>query len=297
MVLYKYTSAQSGLQILEGLSVKVSPPNEFNDPFELMPLSRNTIDTEYIIKRAKADPEHVRPVYNFFIRDGYRHSFEHFLRVLPNEMRQRKGMFRSEMQTALTQFDAGAVDEASKVLGILCLSATKTNNLMWSHYAKDHTGMVIGLNAHSTSFSQRMGIDRVKYRKHRAMMDPRAGPFSEAWSRQLTNTVLTKSKDWSYEKEFRMVFKLETLVEARSPRKSGGKNYFVPVKPDDVIEVVLGCRVSPKTKAKIRRLLAAKRFSHTRLFQAQRHRKEFALEFLAVPIARRQGGFAWVDGA
>ena len=36
MILYKY-AGESGLRILEDLRLKITPPNEFNDPFEVTP--------------------------------------------------------------------------------------------------------------------------------------------------------------------------------------------------------------------------------------------------------------------
>lgn len=42
---------------------------------------------------------------------------------------------------------AEQVNELSKTAGIVCFSATNDNILMWSHYADQHNGVVIGFDS------------------------------------------------------------------------------------------------------------------------------------------------------
>ncbi len=62
MILYKYAGA-SGMRILDDLGLKVTPPNELNDPFELTPRSLDRMTRQYLLDKATHDPEHFRPAY------------------------------------------------------------------------------------------------------------------------------------------------------------------------------------------------------------------------------------------
>jgi hypothetical protein len=80
-------------------------------------------------------------------------------------------------------------------LGILCLTERPDNHLMWVHYARNHTGFVLGFNAHASFFRENDRILRkVSYQK---------GPkvFSEADA----SVCFYKSDQWAHEEEWRCV--------------------------------------------------------------------------------------------
>lgn len=80
-------------------------------------------------------------------------------------------------------------------LGIFCLTERRDNHLMWVHYARNHTGFVLGFNARASFFQEDNRVFRkVAYRK---------GPkvFSEADM----NVCFYKSDQWEYEQEWRCV--------------------------------------------------------------------------------------------
>ena len=82
MTFYKY-AAESGIKILENLKLKVSPPNEFNDPFELTPKSKFTLTLDGMLNEMKANPDSYRDVHAAMKKDGLTHTFEEFIKILP----------------------------------------------------------------------------------------------------------------------------------------------------------------------------------------------------------------------
>ena len=50
-VLYKYCDPR-GIDILQSLRLKVTPPNQFNDPFEFMPRVETEISAAVVRRRA-----------------------------------------------------------------------------------------------------------------------------------------------------------------------------------------------------------------------------------------------------
>lgn len=80
-------------------------------------------------------------------------------------------------------------------LGIFCLTEKPDNHLMWVHYARNHTGFVLGFNARAPFFQEN---DRV-LRKVIYESGPRV--FSEPD----VNVCFYKSNAWTYEQEWRCV--------------------------------------------------------------------------------------------
>src|SRR5277367_5949384 len=86
MILYKY-AGDSGLKILEDLRLKVTPPNEFNDPFEITPNSRRARSLAEMLADVSEDSKFYRGVFDDMVSDGFYHgSFDEFIQELPSEL-------------------------------------------------------------------------------------------------------------------------------------------------------------------------------------------------------------------
>ncbi|WP_175472645.1 MULTISPECIES: DUF2971 domain-containing protein [unclassified Duganella] len=87
--------------------------------------------------------------------------------------------------------------------GVLSLSRTNNNILMWSHYADSHKGIVLGLDETHDFFSgvDRMGLKRpprnVVYSTKRQLV--KAGD-----TQAFEKLMCQKSLDWAYEEEVRL---------------------------------------------------------------------------------------------
>ncbi len=111
MVLYKYATAHSGFKIIEQLRLKVTPPNEFNDPFELTPRAtlKKTLEAT-MLEAAKTDPEHFRPVYDNLVKhDGYPGSFDQFRSDLPTMIQHHFKAFKKLYRRKLVRTDLNSV--------------------------------------------------------------------------------------------------------------------------------------------------------------------------------------------
>lgn len=114
--------------------------------------------------------------------------------------------------------------------GVISLSETPDNLLMWSHYAKDHKGISVEFNIDlqapfslfnipylHTASDMRFG--KVNYRKEREY--PSAFNSSEV-SVVAEHYYLTKSEEWSYEKEHRFIVPFtmanKILVDLNAPK-------------------------------------------------------------------------------
>ncbi|WP_232364418.1 DUF2971 domain-containing protein [Salinimonas lutimaris] len=119
-------------------------------------------------------------------------------------------------------------------VGVICLSESKDNLLMWAHYAKEHKGIVAGINNFgSSNIFQKLfmpsalalsslidytpfdGTARpIMYRKGLRYRNDRfdfdySNICVEGGARILSEIFLQKSEEWIYEKEHRITLRLE----------------------------------------------------------------------------------------
>lgn len=277
MILYKYCPAKWALRTLEEMRLKVTLPNECNDPFEFTPRSKMLLTRNYMLQKVYNDPEHFRPVYDQLVEDGFSRPFEDFLRSLPDQIKETFPKILRLYKAQLIQNDLASRNEASKVVGVLCFSAKDDNMPMWAHYADNHGGIVIGFNIHDAAF--RNGISaKVRYRKHRVAVNPAAVVGTPLWWKQIHHTIFTKSREWSYEQEYRIILRLADTI--RGTLEKGRAGYFVDIWGNTVDSVIFGRLIQPKhEKAILREIIASKklRFSGLRLFRAVQHPKRYAL--------------------
>ena len=77
---------------------------------------------------------------------------------------------------------------------IYCLTAKPNSQLMWGHYADHHRGVCFEFNVRSRSFSSATEVSyNASYPEYALDSDDDLAPF------------YTKSADWSYEEEYRLV--------------------------------------------------------------------------------------------
>jgi len=156
--------------------------------------------------------------------------------------------------------------------GILSLTRTPTNPLMWSHYADQHFGAVIGIDAKRAGFTEEKSnlipaqYGGVLYASKRPndpfVQTPQTGiavgathPFPKDHYEKLQRLFLTKPLCWAYEEEVRVVKCVnglaDKLKEGEAETESGtfkiakpaNDPYFLYELPEGAIrEVYFGFR-------------------------------------------------------
>ena len=118
---------------------------------------------------------------------------------------------------------------------------------MWAHYACVHTGVCVGFDTmalvnhfegienHNLQFM----IGNVIYQEQYPDLN------ADAWTSEDTAAfVLTKSIEWGYEREYRILF-------AKEPSADFQRAHAVPSKA--ITEVVIGCRTPPAARREVLR--------------------------------------------
>lgn len=125
--------------------------------------------------------------------------------------------------------------------GVFCLSEINDNILMWSHYTEGHKGFCIEfIRANDNDLGPNSCVP-VIYPNDNAI------PMIKNEDLETPNTfakiATTKSKQWSYEREWRVI-----------SREIGGRTYPLPGK---IASVIFGCRMSSQSKNTIINILGA----------------------------------------
>jgi hypothetical protein len=129
---------------------------------------------------------------------------------------------------------------SDKILGIISMSATWNSLLMWSHYAKYHTGYCVGFNEYklmNSGLFESGGM--VMYTKDNS--HPHIHPMMDQ-NQTFFKRTFTKSAEWEYEQEYRL---LNLFIPSEQSKKN---ERLVKIESSFIDEVIIGIKM-PDTDA------------------------------------------------
>jgi Protein of unknown function (DUF2971) len=275
--LYKYCDTR-GADILRKLRLKITPPNRFNDPFEFAPRMTASVPPEEVhklIERSLPEIFEEKTAKGEVVGD-----FKEFKKIVLPQLGKAVQAAVDAYPAVAAKFREVSVDIASGTYGVLCLSAVRDEILMWSHYGEGHKGLVIGLDGrHAVLSSNEPELVEVEYREQRAEMGYFGALQSRDLHEQTKSLIRRKSPHWKYECEWRQLRALEQCETEEDASSSLGRlNYFVPIEPRLICEVIIGCRAPETLIREIAKIKTHSHFAHVQFLQARMHETDFALE-------------------
>ena len=145
-------------------------------------------------------------------------------------------------------------------MGILCLSEEWDSIRMWSHYAKDHKGVCLEFTrAEGNCLGNEYMCSPVNYVSHYPQIDL-GQMLLNSDGRTIARIMKTKSADWSYEKEWRLI---TLLGDQKCPW------------PGPISRVILGIKIEDEFKANIEKLCKARNIP---CVQARKANRKFRIE-------------------
>lgn len=273
--LFKYCDAR-GIDILQSLRLRVTPPNQFNDPFEFLPRVDFCID-ETAVKKWLIDPKLLRPTWE---QSGLQISFEDYSATISKGMSEHVGVAEQHVaraQEALQDLalkgQGDLVDFLSETYALACFSEISDNSLMWSHYTHGHRGIVVEFDAKNSFISSAVNLAPVSYRSERASARYDLSGFN--FDEHELSVVRTKSLAWSYEREWRQLFQVKDCTKIHNP--DGTTCFYVSVPSDAIASVIFGVRCGPQTEKIVRDLKKRADLQHVRLSRAVLHERDFKI--------------------
>ncbi|CAI1577226.1 DUF2971 domain-containing protein [Serratia marcescens] len=276
MEIFKYFHSDR-MDVLRNKSIRLTQPLALNDPFELKPhISAIASDGMITAEIDRVMKERAAVEYRKLPKDVRRKfTIECFEAVLKSKI---ESFSPHRMMSSITPgISDMLLDKFETMIGILCVSTSPDNLLMWAHYADSHKGFVIEFDSDSDFFKQkRSDVDEfgflreVKYQKVR--------PSVVLTDIKDFTIFLTKGIEWSYEKEWRMMLPIDnadTVVNLGSGTPSVNLFNF----PSTAVKsIIMGCRMDEEKKEEIRRCVEYDEdYNHVKLLNTKIDNKEYRL--------------------
>jgi len=138
--------------------------------------------------------------------------------------------------------------------GILCLTENPQSTCTWAHYAANHTGIALGFELDVS----RDDLIQIKYHSSRPDLDITRPlePNTDETKRSVMTCLETKSPDWGYESERRLIVRANdsSVFRRKLSRNDTKTSLFIPM-PAELKVVVLGYKCSPSDEATVRRII------------------------------------------
>jgi len=259
---YRDITDDNTIRLLENFELFFNDPKNFNDPFD----SYIELDS----KGSLLDWE------KYFTEIG----------LPPNVIKINLDQFKVRVLQP-NDFDSDIYKELTSELKIACFSEEPDNILLWSHYAKDHSGICIGFKVYSEFNSQCVhlnpndlnaiprtpkGVIPLIKVKYNCNMPSPFNRFKDD-TRRLMEFPMQKSKKWEYEKEYRIILYNKLII-----------NNPVHFAPNEITDIIFGIKTEDNHKNKILKIISnyPKRGNWINLYECKRKKGKYSLTFVQI---------------
>jgi hypothetical protein len=239
---YKYLPSNR-LSYLKDALLRFTPPGALNDPFECLP----ALPTELLLETweylQKPPPQ----------RPGTSRSERRATKRLWQKAVAQTTSIPRDPQSLSEMFFTQATKNINEKLGVLSLSRRWDSSLMWAHYTNAHTGFCVGFNKNHSFFQNTRPISEddlpiapVTYSMERSIV-----PDERPNSVEVMRILLTKSKDWEYEAEERL---LGLLARATKNVDAAPFNIALFEVPHSAVtELIVGINATAELSAQVQK--------------------------------------------
>ncbi|WP_341809045.1 DUF2971 domain-containing protein [Xanthomonas oryzae pv. oryzicola] len=278
--LFKYLSPIR-IGILSDRLIRYTPLGVFNDPFEGRPEITGLASKEAALASfAAAIPSELEAAYSSLpaaLRAQF--SLQQWVQCATPLMQKQQGLFLAMLGAVSNQFIPTIPIKMDEVLGILSLCEIPDSLLMWAHYGMSHTGFVLELDPEHPYFNARR-TDQDEFGHLRQVRYRDVRPSASLIDLDGTEMFLVKSKEWSYEREWRI---LRPLKDAQNVVNANGEDiHLFQLPPDSIKAVILGARASTTLADQARLAISGNSaMSHIKLLRCVPDESCFAIKIVA----------------
>jgi hypothetical protein len=227
------------VSLLSTGKLKLSRPDSFNDPWDCR-----------VHYRVPTEPDERKRLVAQLV-EWHR---KHFPLMSEAERNQRADEFiadPSKLGAAFADNEPKYYEAICNRYRVYCLTEKPDSPLMWSHYASSHTGICLEFDARKAPFTEAFppftgGLCKVQYRA--------TYPAYEIIANGNFSALFTKSEDWSYEAEWRLIAEEQGLALSAWTLKT--YNDFLTLPSGVLTSVTIGCRADASSRQRIDRLVS-----------------------------------------
>ncbi len=202
------------IYILTNARVRCSNPMRFNDPWDGKPHVR----TDDVGERRRTE-EMAR-------------FFETVARAPSHYAEQRTLRHSPSLTGFIKRVTSKLAEEIDRKYRVYCLSPFPDINLMWSHYAKGHTGVCLQFSKSNPVFAT---AQKIIYTEKLPYYRIDGGPDEAQFM------LLTKSDEWKYKSEYRIIALAGEALGERAGLLVTRKDYL-QIEKQWLVSVIAGCR-------------------------------------------------------
>jgi hypothetical protein len=286
-IFYKYTSLRGILAILISQSIRLSPLDKLNDPFEVYNIKLMDFDEEEF--KTKLLDKLVSYVFGEINCPHPSLFSSSRLAEWKNHYAQNPTNFHSKetvreillplTETFVNSYLVNADTMARKLWDqvfseyvVFCTSTTPTDVKMLTHYADDHRGVVVAFQGLSKFDSALLASKQITYQDNPPTLHTLDEYLKQSVGEEIIDytisgrkMVFTKHSMWTNEQEMRLAYPDQRLY-------SDGFKY-IKIFPEEIHSIYFGCRMDELDKELVSFLVELK-YPHVKLFNLVQNRIE-----------------------
>jgi hypothetical protein len=227
----RYDAAHLENTLRNGI-IRFAQPSTFNDPWDCKPFFR-VPDEEAEVRRL------VEYMYNA--------SKRRIPEINPAERAARAEFYLRNPAALQKDLDSGSAEmwaQMNRRYRLYCLTKKPDCPLMWGHYADHHSGVCLEFNVRTTDFSSAIQVEySTDYPRYSLDDDTDLSPF------------YSKSADWAYEEEYRLVAQEES--EALGSGTLMTRNGMYQYSSGALLSIIIGSSATSATAEEISEMARA----------------------------------------
>lgn len=219
MTLYKYLPTNR-IDVIDKQFIRCTPPTSQNDIFEMRVFFEKVIDesdAEKLFSEMDIDKlvfesyKKVIGIVRGSISSGSENNqFKEFVKSPEGKIfiQNIKDSTISELNTRTKSFEEELNKSIPESVGIVSLTESYDNKLMWAHYGEKHKGFLIAFNENHEFFNRkRKPSDEFYYLRKVNYCDSKSD--ATIYKTSGADLFLRKDIEWAYEKEWRLLIPLQ----------------------------------------------------------------------------------------
>jgi hypothetical protein len=254
ITLFRYFSPEKLPSFLQG-RLFLTPPKYLNDPFE------------FAIGREFPNRGELETMFDGFVRNEYEALFKsHRIKVPLDDFRRMKSTVREKFiaRTMSEEFKLAEPEQMQTWLsgfyGLICLTETPDNPVMWGHYCDSYKGFVAEF---ACLCEQATHVPKVRLTPFGLAFQVLYASTQPLFNRDFSNGAQcysTKINEWSYEREWRVI---ERLDLSECIKTTDGRCY-AQFPPTSLRRIVLGHQMTAVNKSEMLKLANKDGFERVR---------------------------------
>ena len=263
--LYKYTTLDTAILVLRTGRLRWSSPLLFNDlsEFQRMPRFEPSLDeslsmfprtlTEIATGKRQVDEAKMNytakialDMVRILISSGMDPTS-----VIQELTEEARGADEKMHMTLRATFESFGINTAR----VFCLTTDPDNDVMWAHYAGNHTGIVFGFRHLPNLDTPFIAAKPVKYSREAPIVASGIdfllyGNTAELREKTLDAVCYTKSSKWEYENEWRAV----TWRPEEGEREYGDYKFY----PEELESICIGAKFDDKRVKEVKDIVLSR---------------------------------------